>query len=435
MKSRNPSHRLLWRAAKMCGPAWLCLGLGSTVSFAQSAIVGVPSIPEDQIIPPAPQTPTSPTPTGTAAPPINPNRVPSQPLQWGPVVFYPDLNYQFFFATGILSQPGQPQDTFMNLISPGLAATIGSHWKLEYIPTLSFYSDPAFQNSFDQNILLSGKTQYEDWTYNFKQSCSLTKDVQVQTAQQTEEQNYITTVGAQYELNDSTFWDFRANQSLLFLHNLPGSVGNSLDWLGFSSLNYRWAPNFSAGGGIGAGYNPVEFGANMIYQQVQANLTWKIAHKLDLVANGGVEFRQFLDSTQPQLISPISAVTLNYRPFEGTSLSFNSSRDVSAAYYENLATQTTSINATLLQRALNWLTLGVSGGYFATSYHSTGAPGVNFAYAGRMDKLTSIGASLNTPFLKHGTASAYYTYSHNSSNEAGFSYTSNQVGFQLSYRY
>jgi hypothetical protein len=415
----------------------LLLAFSVTSARGQQVISSLPSIPETEIIPPAPEnpTPTPGQPSPEGAPPPLAARPPPQPLQWGSVVFHPNLSYHLAYGTGIQSAPGQAQNTFLNQVSPGIGASFGTHWNLSYLPTLSFYSDPTFRNTLDQTINLNGETAYEDWTWKFGQTCALTSDPQVQTAQQTDEQDYITTLDSSYQLNDAATLNFGAKQNLLYVQNLVGSVGNSLDWSGYGGIDYRWAPSLSAGAVLGAGYNPVQLGADMVYEQAQARVLWKVAHKVDLTANGGVEIRQFLASSQPQLVSPISSVTLNYRPFRDTSIAFNSSRTVSSAYYENLVTQTTGFNLTLMQALLKRLSLGINAQYVATDYHSTAGAAVVSPYDGRRDKLASIGASLNTPFLRHGTASAFYTYSQNNSNEAGFSYTSNQVGFQLSYRY
>jgi uncharacterized protein (PEP-CTERM system associated) len=96
-------------------------------------------------------------------------------------------------------------------------------------------------------------------------------------------------------------------------------------------------------------------------------------------------------------------------------------------------TRTTSVNAGLSQRLFGRFFLSLNGGYAVTTYEDS-APGPQ-QFSGRDDDISSFSVGLSTAFLKRGTASASYSISKTSSNVGGYSYTSNQVGFQLSYGY
>jgi len=54
---------------------------------------------------------------------------------------------------------------------------------------------------------------------------------------------------------------------------------------------------------------------------------------------------------------------------------------------------------------------------------------------GRTDDTISFNVRLSHPFFKRGTWSVFYQYSDNQSSQSGFSYTSNQMGFEVSYSY
>jgi hypothetical protein len=53
----------------------------------------------------------------------------------------------------------------------------------------------------------------------------------------------------------------------------------------------------------------------------------------------------------------------------------------------------------------------------------------------RTDDTYSFSARLSHPFFRRGTWSIFYSYSDNQSSQNGFSYESNQIGFEVSYRY
>jgi hypothetical protein len=106
----------------------------------------------------------------------------------------------------------------------------------------------------------------------------------------------------------------------------------------------------------------------------------------------------------------------------------NGARNLSASYFAGQTAEATSINVNLTQRLLKRFFLGLTGGYANTLYHG--------ATDSRQDNYSFVSASLNTVILKRrGTVSLFYSASKNSSNVPGFAYSSNQVGFQLAYRY
>jgi hypothetical protein len=201
-----------------------------------------------------------------------------------------------------------------------------------------------------------------------------------------------------------------------------------MDW-----LNYEWGPGLTTGAGIGFGYSMVSSGPDMTYEDYQGRFTWQIAHKLSLSLNGGVQVRQFLNSGQSSLVSPLFGATINYQPLLFTTLSINASESISSSYFQNQVTQTTSVNAGLSQRLFGKYFLSLNGGYAVTTYKDSASGPQEFT--GRDDDISSFSVGLSTAFLKHGTASASYSISKTSSNFGGYSYTSNQIGFQLSYGY
>ena len=196
-------------------------------------------------------------------------------------------------------------------------------------------------------------------------------------------------------------------------------------------LDHHWGPNLGFGGGVGLGYVNVNLGADMTYEMFQGRVFWKVANKINLAINGGGQVRQFLDSSQPNFFSPIYGVSIIYQPTETTTLNLSASRNVSVSYFENQITDVSAVNATISQRLIKSYYLGLAGGYSYTRYEAT-ATGV---VAGRLDQYYYVTVSLGTGFLKRGSASVFYTFSTNNSNAPGFGYDSDQIGFNISYRY
>jgi hypothetical protein len=366
------------------------------------------------------------------------------PFQWGSVTFHPHISYGFTYATGIQSQPGQSSDSFINTLTPGITFDLGQHWQLGYLAGIKFYSDHNFQDTVDHTISLTGHTAYEDWTFSLSQNVALTSDPLVQTAQQTDQQTYSTSLGATYQINSDLFLQLGVSQSFLLVNGSTNVVNGSTNasfasgltssrnWSTMDGLNYQWGPNLSAGAGAGFGYTVVDQGTDMMDEQIQGQISYQLARKIRLSLNAGYQFNQFINSAQPGLATPIFGVSMTYQPFDVTTISLSANRTISASsYFINQVTETTGFTAGISQRLLRKLYLGLSGGYANTSYQAS-VPGFSVS---REDNSSYFSVNLTTTFLKRGTASLSYSRNENSSSAGGFGFLSNQIGFQLGYSY
>jgi hypothetical protein len=353
------------------------------------------------------------------------------PSRWAPVALRPHLAYNFIYGTGLQSQPGSPQDTFIHQVAPGMLIDVGSHWTLDYTPTLTFYSANNFQNTLDHAVRLNGQNTYEDWTLGLAQNCTWTFDPEVETGQQTHREAFDTTLDAAYQINSLFSLELQAAQDLNYISGITNSVGSSMSWSTLDWLDYWWTPAISSGLGLGFGYTAVEQGNNMTFEQLRGRITCHVTRKIEFRTSGGAEIRQFLGSQVPDAISPVFEVDLDYYPFDFTSITLKASRSLSPSYFANQFTEATGFGATVNQRLLGRLNLAVGGGYTTTDYQATVAGQI----VGRQDSYSYFTVSLGTSFLQRGSVSVSYSASRNNSNDGGFGYSSNQIGVQLAYRY
>jgi len=357
------------------------------------------------------------------------------PLQWGPIAMHPHVSYQVTYGNGIQSQPGQEQKTIVQTVSPGVGFDLGRVWRLDYSPSFTIYSDKAFKDTVDHSLHLSGATRYGDWGLSIGQSVSLTSDPQVETARQTDQQNFSTTFNAGYQINGALSLDLSFVQDLNFAGGFTNSAGDSRAWSTMDWLNYHWGP-FSVGAGLGFGYNEIQFGANdNTFELYKGNIAWHVFRKVSLAINGGAQVMQFLDSSEPDTVSPIYGVSLNWQPLSTTSFTLSANRNTSAStYFVNQVTESTGVNAGVSQRLLERLNLNLAGGYTETDYRLSfpvsGAPASSIA---RRDTYTFFSVGLSTAFLKHGSGSISYSRSQNSSSDGGFAFSSDQIALQVSY--
>ncbi len=351
---------------------------------------------------------------------------PTEPFQYGIFTLRPHPYYRFLYGTGILSSTNQAANTVINQFSPGFLLDIGRHWTLDYTPTWTSYSSGQFKDTLDHVVTLTGGTSYEDWNFGLSQGFTLTSDPLVETATQTSQATYTTAINASCQINSTMFVDLGLGQYIISADQFNSSrEWSTLDW-----LNYEFWPRLNAGVGAGFGYVNMETGPDMTYEQLQSRVNWRATDKISFQVNAGGEDRQFLSGTNGDLLNFVFGAAIQYQPFEVTKISISADRTVSPSYFGG-ATENTDFTGELNQRLLGKLYLDLQGGYHTIKYEaSASSSSVN-----REDDLYSVSVQLSYHFAQRGTIAAFYQASSNSSTQPGFSYSSSQVGFQISYSY
>jgi hypothetical protein len=371
------------------------------------------------------------------------------PLQLGPVDFHPHLLYQFTYGDGIPSTPTNHLTTAVQEISPGVLMNIGTHWTLDYTPTLIFYSNPHLADTTSHSASLNGHAQYEDWAFGLSQGFNYSDTPLVETAAQTEQTGYTTSLTASRQMGSHLSAQMGLNQNITSSSQISSSpYGSSQDlhsWVLSGGLNYQTEYKFGFGISTSAGYDMITPGSDMKFEQVEGTLNWQLADKLTVRASGGVEDTQIMGA---QLVDPTFSVAINYQPFEQTSASLTASRSVAPSLFQDDVTVSTAIGATLRQRFFQKFNFEVSGGYsttpfvgFATvndlnNHQIYPAPAVaSTVQQNRSDASRFVRVSVSAPFRQRGSISIFYSFSDYTSSLSAFALSSTQVGFEIGWHY
>lgn len=361
----------------------------------------------------------------SAAAPSFPSDTPL--LQWGPTTVHAHLSYQYLYENGLPDSSGQPQTTGIHNVSPELLVELGTHWSLDYVPTWVFYSNSAFRDSVEESVRLAGWGAYEDWVLRLSQSYSTTSSPMIETGQQTDQVSWSTNFSAIYSINSKLGLELTAAQT----YQSAEDFTTSHEWSTTDWLHYKIAPHLDTAVGLGVGYVTVSQGADMTYTRPQAQISWGVTGKITLSVHGGVENRRSLGDNSSDQNNPIYGASLQFQPFETTSLSLAADRVVSSSYFENQLTKNTSWNANLQQRLLQEFYLNLSVGHDTVTYVSS----LDGEDTPRNDDIYTFNARLSTVLFRRLSVAAIYQNTRDSSAVTGFSLASRQVGLELGYRF
>ena len=359
-----------------------------------------------------------------------------QPFTLGPVVARPHPFYRLLYGSGIQASATNQQDTVIQEFSPGVSVDLGQHWTVDYTPTFRFYANNQFRDSVDHAASVSGGTRLDDWRFGFGQTFSLTTTPLAETAAQTEQESYGTSLSASWAINHKVSADFGLSQNLNFVTGLQNSkTWSTLDW-----LNYQYYERLSVGVGLGGGYVNLNTdipggpgSPDQTFEQAQLRVQWRATDKLSLSVNGGLEDRQFMSGGADDSLNPIFGASLQYQPFDHTQISLGASRAVSSSDYFIISqsTETTTVSLNFNQRLLEQFYLDLGVGYTKTEFVTALGP----AAINRSDDNLNFNVRLSRSFLKRGNVSVTYQYGDHQSSLAGFTYQSSQVGFEVGFTY
>jgi hypothetical protein len=359
-----------------------------------------------------------------------------------PVVI-PHFLYTYSYGTGLEAVPGRSGNTAMQVVAPGIGADFGTRWSVDYTPSWTFYSNPAFQNSLDQSAVLAGSASTEDWRFSLGQSYVSTSDPTIATGAQTPQSTYETDLGATDSLAPSLLLDLGASQRIQSVGS-PASEGNAGvaqgapntgtgdEWSTRDNLHYLVSPAFEVLLGLASSYDDDSGGIQLVTAGPVTGLSWQMTQKAKLDLQGGVQIETFSGGSDQRMTASDFQASLSDNPISDTKIVISGDRNLAFSFLTDQNVLTTKGDASLVQTLWKHvvLTAGTEDGEFRYVSPVAGY------YPDRTDRIRSYNLSLGTTgLLRHGTVMMFLQATRDASTVVAYSLSSRQIGFEIGYRY
>ena len=355
-----------------------------------------------------------------------------------------DLNQKFWrltytLGTGLfyddnlfISSTGKKPDTVFTL-DGGFDFELGDYRYLtndyliaKYLVTGYLYTRHPNEDSADQYLSLLGQYRFSSFTFQPRFLYQYVNQPDRYVGTITSHHVIDSNLGLLYDLSPKT----QLHAGFEQITNLYQNYLSSFEYIGRFGADYLITPKIKLGieGVVGSlhqqGSPPSSYG------QALLRAAYAYSGKLTFRASVGEEIRHY-SGNQEIKGTPVFSLGVDWRLFIDTVLSLSAYRSISASPLTPGDDFTaTGATLTVSQAFLNRFNGSVALGYENDTYNSTISNSA--ANTTRDDNYVYAGPYLTYAFKKWLTASVYYQFRRESSNEAGVSFTDNRIGTQIS---
>lgn len=377
-------------------------------------------------------------------------------LEAGPISIRPHLDYTAFYDSNISLTPNREQEDFVFRLSPGAlfgigefrGAEKGNYLSLDYTATGSLYNKYSSFNSLDHDVAFNAGWKASKLTLSLGQSYELSNGKQGEISAFVEQESYVTTVGADYELSEKTAFELNGRQSLVNSEVRPASGNrrplNTINqWEVEAWGDHKATEKLTVGVGAIVGWrdivghrdgtNAAPSTPNQTFQQVRVRAAYEVSEKVDVHGSLGAQFTQFEDKggTEGDDRGPVLVFDLggSWQPMEETYLTLDVyRRDVPSYSVGGANYDVTGIRAAIRKVIQEKYSASLAAGYENSNYSS----GVD-----REDNYTWIRPGLDFQVSERIAIGVFYQFRTKSSDQTAdqFDYKNHQIGILGSYHF
>jgi opacity protein-like surface antigen len=339
-----------------------------------------------------------------------------------------------------------PVSDFYFTIEPSVTAGFGdiegrqeNYIRLDYAPSAFLFVEHSENDALQHLFKLEGHYRFSRLDLTLIQEVQILdgadlnsisnanvpgSQVNLDVSRRTRANIFTTQLNANYELTGKTSISAGLTNTVNDYPNLISSQVIS----GNVFINYRYREKIVVGLGGTGGYNFVdEPNPDQTFEQANVRVSYQAAGKLSFNASGGVEFRQFEQSSRGQYVSPVFEIGADYQPFDGTTMSLSLSRRIlNSAILTAQDYALTAVSLGARQRIFQRAYLGFNVGYQNADYFST----VSGIRANRSDDYFFVEPALDVMITRFWTVGGYYLHRNDESSDDRFTFDDNQVGLR-----
>ncbi|HEX4086685.1 MAG TPA: outer membrane beta-barrel protein [Chthoniobacteraceae bacterium] len=325
------------------------------------------------------------------------------------------------------------QSDLITLITGGGGLTLGdyttkqgSYLTADYTGIGEIFARHTDQDAYEQNALLDGQALLGRLTIKGGFQFEDLADENIDIGARVQSRIYTGNLDVRCDISDKTFLDLTAQ-----LTDADYDLYvDSNDERGGLSLNYRPDPVLTLGLGAMGGVLNVEDAGSQTYEQGLVSAAADLTGKFTLKASGGVEGRQYPDGGGHT--TPVWELTADYQPFAAVDIHLTGYRRVmNSALYTGYDYAATGFDAGVEYTLSPCFGLLLNGGYENTDYlNITGGASLS-----RSDDYYFVQPGVRYTASSYCTVDLNYMHRENASSQKSFSFTNNQVGLTVNFKF
>lgn len=348
-------------------------------------------------------------------------------VQYGDVEFRPHLSFSGSYNDGLLVRPGISRNSYIDAFSPGLLLRLGQRWSVDYTPTWTYYSNPAFRDTLGHAVNAAGGLAYREWALAFTQTYNYSSNPLLETGRQTDTEVATTELTAIHGMGPVLAVEGGFAQRLNFVSGLP----DFHEWGLYGALQAKLSERTTVRGIVDGGYAAVYKSPDMVYVLPGGEIAWTPTSRLTLSGKVGLDYRVVLSRRWRWMENPVFAGSVRYEPFSTSKVEGKVERTIAPSMFDGQTSNATRWSVSGEQRFLGhfWVSGGLN--YDDIRYLTTGRS-IGFE---RKDHTWSYNVAIRTTFRTRGGISVSYQDSDNDSNREGYAVKSSRIACDVSWKY
>lgn len=340
----------------------------------------------------------------------------------------PHLSLTTLYDGNIFVKSEDTTSDFITRIEPGLTMRLGdadSEFFIvgDYTAGVNWYMQHPSDSTVDHTAKIDAQWSLPRTTFGLHLGLMTDTGADIDVSNRVKRKLYFAGITSHYAFGEKTSWDVNADysrsdyQGLISSSQIEGQV----------YFNYEYSPKLLLGVGGTLGYLTVEEGQDQWFEQASVRATYRLSGHVTLIADGGVEFRQYRGGGNTA--TPVFGLQAAWLIREGTELDFSARRQVYASAILNDQNYTaTSLDFTVRQRCTDRVDLSLSCGFVNASYSAT----TSNVFANREDNFYYIRPAVQWRALSWLSVGIFYEYSQDLSSGGGArSFTRDRGGIQI----